>query len=131
MAFAGGPPAVTESAPGVWQVAPAAVTVRDDNESSGQMREGTGVFLVVRGGRNSATGGDHHVVNGTLSGSDEDGWTVSFQPLELDARPEIARDGVYFAFKGATLTAKAFDRVLPGLGYWVVPATVFLFAFST
>jgi AGCS family alanine or glycine:cation symporter len=33
--------------------------------------------------------------------------------------------------KGATLTAKAFDRVLPGLGAWVVPVTAWLFAFST
>ena len=41
------------------------------------------------------------------------------------------RDGVYFSFKGATLTAKAYDRVLPGLGFWVVPAVAFMFAFST
>lgn len=56
---------------------------------------------------------------------------VTFAPLRTETEPVIVRDGVYFGFKGATLTAKAYDRVLPGLGLWVVPATAFLFAFST
>ncbi len=40
-------------------------------------------------------------------------------------------NGVYLDLKGATLTAKSFDRVFPGLGIWIVPLTAWLFAFST
>lgn len=114
-----------------WQVAPAKVEVRDANEASRQMKGGTNVFLVVKAGKNSVTGGEHFQVTGQLSGSDTEGWTATFNPLQAPEQPQIARDGPYFGFKGATLTAKAYDRVLPGLGLWVVPATAFLFAFST
>ncbi|MCC7387512.1 MAG: sodium:alanine symporter family protein [Phycisphaerales bacterium] len=132
LAWAGGQaPAITETSAGVWQVADAPVQVMNENEASNQMRQGSQVFLVVQGGTNATTGGDHHQIAGTLSGGDETGWVAAFSPIRLEVKPEIVRDGVYFGFKGATLTAKAYDRVLPGLGLWVVPATAFLFAFST
>lgn len=128
--FVQGMPAITEVSPGTWQVDPTQVQIRDENEASNQMRDGTEVFLVVKAGVNRETGGDHHQVTGVLS-SQEGVWKATFRPLETDSRPEIVRDGLYFSFKGATLTAKAYDRVLPGLGLWIVPATAFLFAFST
>lgn len=128
--FVGGPPAIVEASPGVWQAQPAALKVHDAQEAANQLRPGAGVFLVVRAGR-AATGGDHHQLTGTISGSDAEGWTATFDPLRTDVQPVIVRDGAYLAFKGATLTAKAYDRVLPGLGLWIVPATAFLFAFST
>jgi AGCS family alanine or glycine:cation symporter len=131
----GAPPAITQAAEAngktTWQIADAPVQIRDESEASNQMRSGTAVFLVVSGGKNATTGGDHHQVNGTLQGSADEGWHVSFVPLTLESEPQIARDGVYFGFKGATLTAKAYDRVFPGLGLWIVPLTAFLFAFST
>lgn len=116
-----------------WQIAPVVVTTRDANEAKGQFRENQAVFMIVEGGTNATTGGTHHKIAGSLSGSDEAGWTATFQPLRLTEAAEIehARDGVYFDFNGATLTAKAFDRTLPGLGVWIVPAAVWLFAFST
>jgi AGCS family alanine or glycine:cation symporter len=104
--------------------------VRDANEATQQMRADTPVFAVVDAGVNGATGSRQHRVTGVLA-ADGSGWTATFDPLATDRRPEIRSDGVYFSFKGATLTAKAFDRVLPGLGLWIVPATAFLFAFST
>ncbi len=39
--------------------------------------------------------------------------------------------GAYFDFKGATLTAKAFDTTTPGLGKWLVTLACWLFALST
>jgi AGCS family alanine or glycine:cation symporter len=45
--------------------------------------------------------------------------------------PRLAREGVYFDLVGASLTAQAFDSVLPGLGFWLVPLAAWLFAFST
>lgn len=137
------PPAITHAGPEAgshtWTFAPTLVSVEDSNEASGQLRPGQKVFIVVQGGENPVTGGDHHKVNGTLSGSADDGWTATFSPLILPADPaaaeppavSIAQPGVYFDFNGATLTAKAFDRTLPGLGIWIVPAAVWLFAFST
>ena len=130
---------LTESADAyVWDFAPTSVTVKDEVEAAGQLRDGQNVFLVVRGPENPVTGGDHHKITGTLSGTEESGWTAAFTPLTLPkagapAPPDVtlAQPGVYFDFNGATLTAKAFDRTLPGLGFWIVPAAVWLFAFST
>jgi AGCS family alanine or glycine:cation symporter len=51
--------------------------------------------------------------------------------LPEGSQPRLVIDGVYFDHKGATLTAKSFDRALPGLGKWIVPATAWLFAYST
>jgi AGCS family alanine or glycine:cation symporter len=39
--------------------------------------------------------------------------------------------GVYATYIGATLTAKAFDTVTPGLGKWMVTLAAWLFAIST
>ncbi len=39
--------------------------------------------------------------------------------------------GIYVNYVGATLTAKAFDSIVPGLGKWLVTLTVWLFAIST
>lgn len=137
------PPAITLAEPDgrshVWSFAPTMVVVEDSNEAAGQLRQGQAVFVVVQGGRNATTGGDHHKINGTLTGSTDAGWTVTLNPLILPVDPaapeppaiSIAQPGVYFDFNGATLTAKAFDRTLPGLGIWIVPAAVWLFAFST
>jgi AGCS family alanine or glycine:cation symporter len=38
---------------------------------------------------------------------------------------------VYVTYPGATLTARAFDATLPGLGKWLVSVAVWLFALST
>ncbi len=136
LAFVNGVPAVTETSPDQWQIAPATVTIADANESEGQMQEDMVVFTVLKGGANAETRGTHHKVTGRLHGSTEAGWTVNFDPVKVslaegEAAPEIVREGVYFEFKGATLTAKAYDRALPGLGKWLVPGAVLLFAFST
>jgi len=116
-----------------WQISPVRVRVADTVEASAQMREGNVVFVVIEAGINPETGGTRHRAYGRLSGSDSVGWTAVFDTFALPVgeSPRIAVDGVYFDLKGATLTAKAFDRVLPGLGIWVVPLAVWLFAFST
>ena len=44
---------------------------------------------------------------------------------------EVAPGSVFFDYKGATLTAKAFDTVTPGLGKWLVTLAAWLFAIST
>jgi AGCS family alanine or glycine:cation symporter len=115
-----------------WRVAPVQVTVRDEAEARAQMRAGNGVFIVLEAGGNSETGLRLHRLTGELR-RDAENWLAVFPAFATakDSSPTIAEPGVFFDFKGATLTAKSFDRVLPGLGIWVVPATVWLFAFST
>jgi AGCS family alanine or glycine:cation symporter len=125
------PPAVTRNAEGRWQFAPVPVRVANEVEAQAQLRNGKDVFLVVTGSKNATTGGTHHQVAGVLRGSVAAGWTAEFAPIEMAEPPVISQGGVYLGFKGATLTAKAFDRTLPGIGKWVVPATAWLFAFST
>jgi len=116
-----------------WRLSPMRVTVADAVEATAQMREGAIVFAVIEGGTNDVTGVDRHRVFGALRGSDSVGWTAEFDNFMMPpgVMPQIAVDGVYLDLKGATLTAKAFDRVIPGLGIWIVPLTAWLFAFST
>ncbi|MFS8607060.1 MAG: amino acid carrier protein [Gammaproteobacteria bacterium] len=116
-----------------WRISPVRVRVADEVEAESQLREGAPVFIVVEAGTNPVTGMTRHRVYGHLHGSDSLGWTVDFDTIFVPPgiEPRIAVEGVYFDFKGATLTAKAFDRVLPGLGGFVVPLAVWLFAFST
>ena len=115
-----------------WLVAPVQVTVSDEVEARGQLRAGNGVFIVLQAHVNGETGLDRHRLAGELT-RDAGNWLAVFPVFATgqDASPNIAVPGAFFDFKGATLTAKSFDRVLPGLGIWVVPVTVWLFAFST
>jgi AGCS family alanine or glycine:cation symporter len=149
LAFVDGPPAITQvtGADGravvdaggnyTWQIADVRVTMRDAVDAKGQMRDGKEVFLVLEGGKNTETGAHHHKISGTLRQDSDGGFHVSFGAYQSSdpAPPRLVGDaryhGIYFGFKGATLTAKAFDRTLVGLGLWIVPATAWLFAFST
>ncbi len=45
--------------------------------------------------------------------------------------PQIRDRGIYVSYPGAQLTAHAFDRVIPGLGKWLVVIAAWLFAIST
>jgi AraC-like DNA-binding protein len=91
------------------------------------------VYLVVSGGANAATGGDRHRVTGLLTGSSAMGWTADFGSFRLpgEVTPVLAVEGVFLELAGASLTAQAFDTVLPGLGFWIVPIVAWMFAFST
>jgi AGCS family alanine or glycine:cation symporter len=128
-----GSPVLTASGEIEWQIEPVRVTIADPIEAQDQMREGASIFTIVEGPLNAATGSNRHRVDGMLVGSDTVGWTAEFSPFAMpaDAAPTLPISGVYFSFEGATLTAKSFDRVLPGLGFWIVPITAWLFAFST
>lgn len=130
---ASGEPVLTATGEQEWRISPVRVRVADEVEARAQMRDGTVLFVVVDGAANAETGMTRHRVYGRLAGSDAVGWTAEFDAFSMPRgeTPTIAVDGVYFDLKGATLTAKSFDRVLPGLGYWIVPLTAWLFAFST
>ena len=126
-------PVITEAGDDEWAISPVAVTIVDAVETDAQMREGAVVFVVVEADLNDETGARRHRVFGELRGSEEVGWFAEFDTFAVSpgTEPSLAVDGVYLDLKGATLTAKAFDRVIPGLGIWIVPVTAWLFAFST
>jgi len=75
-------------------------------------------------------GFDRHKIEGTIftAGS---GFVVSWDVFESPMQPTIDGAGFYRAYVGATLTAKAFDSVAPGLGKWLVSIAAWLFAIST
>lgn len=127
-------PAVDESGAavaGAWTLAPTTISERNAARREHVLQPGQPVYVVVQAGTNATTGLDRHALAGTLARAPGGGWTVDWAPLESSVAPTVAVDGVYLNYNGATLTAKAFDTVLPGLGYWIVPATAWLFAVST
>jgi AGCS family alanine or glycine:cation symporter len=130
---ANGNPVLSGTRTEAWTIQAVRVSIADEVETQSQMREGAVVFVVVEAGLNEETGRNRHRVFGELRGSDQVGWTAEFDTFLVTpgTTPRLVVEGVYLDLKGATLTAKAFDRVIPGLGIWIVPITAWLFAFST
>ncbi len=88
------------------------------------------VFMVVRGSTNPSTDMPYHRVYGEIF--EENGQLhVNWATVTSAERPEHTDMGVYVSYPGATLTAQAFDSVIPGLGMWMVTIAVWLFAIST
>lgn len=102
-----------------WQAAPS--TLPDGHG----LEDGTGVFLIAAADDNAQTGSDQVKVSGVVEGN-----TVTWNPVNQIAKPAISSNGIYANYIGATLTAKAFDSSLSGLG-WVVFIAVWFFAIST
>jgi len=88
------------------------------------------VMLVVKGDANETTGNALHRVEGIVAPA-ANGFVVNWVPLRSMAMPTAVDDGMYRTYVGATLTAKAFDSVTPGLGKWLVSIAAWLFAIST
>ena len=88
------------------------------------------VLMIVRGGVNADTGQNVHRVIGVVSARDG-GFVASWQAHQGETRPELVGGGIYQDHVGATLTAKAFDSVAPGLGKWLITIASWLFAIST
>ena len=88
------------------------------------------VMLVVEAHENDATGHTYHRIEGVIS-FDNGAYTANWAPFEAPTQPTVIGGGMYRAYVGATLTAKAFDSVSPGLGKWLVSIAAWLFAIST
>jgi AGCS family alanine or glycine:cation symporter len=127
VAFAGPPPAVVAAGPATWTLSPAELAV---TEGGVVWRAGDRVFAIVEADRHAVRGSRRHRLGGTI---DLAGGVprVAWDTIGSSSPPRLVAGGAYAEYKGATLTARAFDRVLPGLGYWLVPATAWLFAVST
>ena len=71
-----------------------------------------------------------HKIEGQIS-RNESGFFVAWETFASAVQPQLVGDGLYRTYIGATLTAKAFDSVTPGLGKWLVSIAAWLFAIST
>lgn len=96
----------------------------------GDWRDGEVVTLVVEAGENAETGQHRHQVAGVVSFRDG-GYSIAWDALPGETRPEIVGDGMYKTFVGATLTAKALDTAAAGLGKWLITVASWLFGIST
>jgi AGCS family alanine or glycine:cation symporter len=95
------------------------------------------VFMMLRAGEDSNTGDNLHRISGTVVKNGE-GYGVNWNAFDAehdDAGNTIPvtmeGSGVWANYPGASLTAHAFDRTVPGLGKWLVVIAAWLFAIST
>jgi AGCS family alanine or glycine:cation symporter len=86
--------------------------------------------MVIEAGENPATHQLFHRLSGTVK-ADAGNLLVEWQGFPGEVRPVVTGAGFYRDYVGATLTAKAFDSVMPGLGKWLITIASWLFALST
>jgi AGCS family alanine or glycine:cation symporter len=92
--------------------------------------EGDKAILIVTA-HDRGDGFNRHKVDGTIIARGDDALAIQWDALEGAIEPAVVGDGFYRTYIGATLTAKAFDSVTPGLGKWLVSIAAWLFAIST
>jgi alanine or glycine:cation symporter, AGCS family len=105
-------------------------TYPDTTLESGDWQDQEPLLMVVEAGENAATGQKIHRIGGVVAATG-DGYIASWQPFDSEVKPVIVGGGFYQDYVGATLTAKAFDSVAPGLGKWLITVSSWLFAIST
>jgi AGCS family alanine or glycine:cation symporter len=119
-------PQVVETAEG-WTLTSSRVSERYQAD----WVSGERVFVVVHSDPNPRSGNNLHRLDGTIIVAEDGDFFIEWDTLTTDKRPEVFDRGIYLSYVGATLTAKAFDSLVPGLGKWLVTLTVWLFAIST
>ena len=109
-----------------WSLETTAAPERDADD----WRAGDTVFVIYRGDPNPQSANRLHRLEGRVIA--ENGvLLIEWPSFTSNAQPQLEDSGVYATYVGATLTAKAFDSVTPGLGKWLVTLAVWLFAVST
>ncbi|HZP12669.1 MAG TPA: alanine:cation symporter family protein, partial [Nevskiaceae bacterium] len=115
------PPQIVEVSLGQWQ--PDLKQIPNDANADLQ-RPSVPVFVMVERDGNRAR------VYGTVQKA-SDGYQISWQPIASKTAPTFAEKGLFADYRGATLVAKSFDTVTPGLGRWLITIAVWVFALST
>ena len=91
---------------------------------------GNKTIIVVVAHDNETTGLNLHRIEGSVNSGDS-GYSTTWDAFVGPVLPTIVGEGLYRSYIGATLTAKAFDTVWPGLGKWLVSIAAWFFAVST
>ena len=110
-----------------WTFEPTRISERD----GGEWQTGTSVLLIVSADPNPMSGNTLHRIDGSLLVAENGDYFVEWGLLATTAEPVVNDRGIYVSYAGASLTAKAFDTVVPGLGQWLLTLAVWLFAIST
>jgi alanine or glycine:cation symporter, AGCS family len=124
------PDVTFDTVPGVSQTDSGWQFARTKAPPGNDWLEGDSVTLIVAAGRGDANDSARFRVDGTLVLSDG-AYVIDWNPYTGTRKPELTSNGFYKSYVGATLTAKAFDSVQPGLGKWLITFAVWLFGFST
>ncbi len=108
---------------------------RQAESVSGPWKDGDSVFVVARGGApDEKTGTDLQRLSGHVFINEEapEHWKVRWDSVDIGpTAPTLESPDIYRDYVGAALTSHAFDRVLPGLGKWLILFSSWLFALST
>ena len=119
-------PAVVQVSDGMWSLERTQLVTIEDPD----LREGADLFTVIRAGVNPNSGEELHRLSG-LARKEGQHYFVDWSTHESSSPIKLVSQGAFFNYKGATLTAKAFDRTTEGLGKWLVTVAAWLFAIST
>jgi alanine or glycine:cation symporter, AGCS family len=112
------------------------VNLVGDDESGWSLNDS--VFMMVSAGANDDTGNNQHRIEGTVVKNENDELAVEWKTIDLELDEDknqipvtLMGNGIWANYPGASLTAHAFDRSIPGLGKWLVVIACWLFAIST
>ena len=92
---------------------------------------GDRVFVIVHGDQNPQSGNDLNRLDGTITDDDSGALQITWDTVISSIEPKLAGPDIFVSYVGATMTARAFDTALPGLGKWLDTIAVWLFAIST
>ena len=100
-------------------------------EQTVEWNSGESVFIILSAHDNPSSGNRLHRLYGNITFGSNQQALIEWDVLQSPEKPRADDLGIYKSYVGATLTARAFDSVLPGLGKWLVTISVWLFALST
>jgi AGCS family alanine or glycine:cation symporter len=120
-------PHFQQASEGVWALNSTRITERHMESFA----TGDNVFLVAHGELNPRSNNQMHRIGGHDEIARNGDVMVEWEPITSTATPTIHDEGIYVSYVGATLTARAFDTIVPGLGKWLLTLIVWMFAIST
>lgn len=114
------PPAFVQVDPSRWQPADGVALAQAPEE----LRHAHAPVFVV-----AEVDGARKRVYGHVDG-EGDAARLVWEPIRAAQAPAFSEPGVFADYRGATLVAKGFDTVHPGLGRWLITIAVWVFGLS-
>ena len=121
-------PEIIEVDAGFWSLQSTTAPMKN---GTSDWRDGDKIFVILTGEENENTGNQLHRLDGNLVKDEAGIARIEYSQIAMSSKPTLEDRGIYVTYPGATLTAKAFDSALPGLGKWLVTLASWLFAIST
>ena len=120
-------PVFKQSTEGAWTLNATRISYLE----AGEFIAGDSVFLIVHSDTNIRSDNTLHRIDGSIIIAENGDTFVEWTTLSTSTPPQLSDRGIYANYVGATLTARAFDTIVPGLGKWLLTLSVWLFAIST